>query len=488
MVVICSLASRLGLGPTYGDCDEGSVGPRPNLRIEEQGGQMKSISVIGAGLAGTLCSLYLARRGYSVDLFESRSDLRNSPIDYGRSINLALSCRGITGLKSMDLLDEVKKIMVPMRARAIHEANGEIHYQPFGRFDDEYINAISRTDLNVLLLNKAEEYDNIHLHFDMKLLHLDVHQKKLVFEVNGEKKAEYSYHRLIGADGAASQVREVLKQEGYVEAEREFLDHGYKELSISKTHSVGMAREHLHLWPRDSFMMLGNPNPDDSITGSLFLANKGKDSFAQLNNEEQLVSFFQREFPDAFKVMPNLVTEFFANPVGHMSTIKCSPWYYRDECLLIGDAAHGIIPFFGQGMNSAFEDCRILDELLDQYNDDWGRVMPVFYGQRKINTDAVAQMSIDNYHEIHSDVRNPMFILQKQVERQLMSRYPDRYVSKHVLVMFSNTPYARAMAHGTLQSQFLNQICSAITDVKELNWQKIDELMGDYDKKLTKIN
>lgn len=448
---------------------------------------MKNITIIGAGLAGTLCSLYLARRGYTVDLFESRSDIRNSPTDYGRSINLALSCRGITGLRAMNLMEDVNHIIVPMRARAIHEANGEIHYQPFGRHEDEYINAISRTDLNALLLNKAEQSKNIRLHFDMKLLRLDIRNKKLYFETHEGQLVELAYERLIGADGAPSHVRETLKNEGVVDATREFLSHGYKELSISRTHTVGMAREHLHLWPRDSFMLLGNPNPDDSITGSLFLANEGKDSFAHLDNEERLNSFFQKEFPDAFKAMPDLVNEFFGNPTGHMSTVKCSPWYYKDECLLIGDAAHGIIPFFGQGMNSAFEDCRILDELLEQYRDDWSRVMPIFYGQRKMNTDAVAQMSMDNYYEIHSDIRHPEFILQKQVERELMLHYPDRYVSKHVLVMFSNTPYAHALALGEVQSRLLNQICTSITDVKELNWHEVDGLMSDYDKKLAKI-
>lgn len=448
---------------------------------------MKHITIIGAGLAGTLCALYLARRGYQVELFESRPDIRNSPTDYGRSINLALSCRGITGLKAMDLMNEVNKIMVPMRARAIHEANGEVHYQPFGRHNDEYINAISRSDLNSLLLNKTESSSSIKLHFNMKLTSLDIHHKKITFENKNGDLVEVPYHRLIGADGAPSHVRETLKNERVIKASRDFLSHGYKELSISKKHTIGMAREHLHLWPRDSFMLLGNPNPDDSITGSLFLANEGRNSFAELNNEETLLLFFQKQFPDAYTAMPNLAQEFFGNPTGHLSTIKCSPWYYKDECLLIGDAAHGIIPFFGQGMNSAFEDCRILDELLDEYEDDWSRVIPVFYEHRKVNTDAIAKMSMDNYHEIHSDIRNPKFILQKQVERELMLRYPEHYISKHVLVMFTNTPYSKAMAIGELQSRLLEQICFPITDTKELNWQEVERLMREYDKKLAKI-
>lgn len=449
---------------------------------------MKNLTIIGAGLAGTLCALYLARRGYEIDLFESRPDLRKSPIDYGRSINLALSCRGITGLQAMDLMDDVSKMMVPMRARAIHEANGMVHYQPFGRHEEEYINAISRADLNAMLLNKAAQWQNIRIYFDTKLQHLDIFNKKIVFETHDGSPLEYSYQRLIAADGAASQVRETLKNEKLVDAHRHFLSHGYKELSISKQHALGMTREHLHLWPRDSFMLLGNPNPDDSITGSLFLANEGKDSFASLTNEESLVTFFKKEFPDAYCVMPNLVEEFFGNPTGHISTIHCSPWHYRDECMLIGDAAHGIIPFFGQGMNSAFEDCRILNELLDQSEDDWTRVMPKFYEQRKVNTEAVGRMSMDNFYEIHSDIRNPKFNLQKQVEHELMLRYPNRYVSKHVLVMFTNAPYAYALACGELQSRLLEQICLSIHDISEVNWKNVDNLLIEYDKKLAKIN
>lgn len=448
---------------------------------------MKRVTIVGAGLAGTLCALYLERRGYQIELFESRSDLRDSPTDYGRSINLALSCRGITGLKAMNLIDEVSKIMVPMRARAIHESNGDVHFQSFGRHHDEYINAISRTELNSLLLNKAEASERIKLHFDMKLLNLDIYQQILCFEDKQGKQIDVSYDLLIGADGAPSIVRETLLNQGVVNASREFLNHSYKELSISKKHTVGMAREHLHLWPRDAFMLLGNPNPDDSITGSLFLANEGKDSFAELDNEDKLIRFFKKEFPDAYSVMPNLVTEFFGNPTGHMSTVKCSPWYYKDQCLLIGDAAHGIIPFFGQGMNCAFEDCRILDELLEEYHDDWAKVMPVFYQQRKVNTDAIATLSMENYREIHSDIRSPKFNLQRQVAHELMQRYPSQYTSMHVLVMFTNTPYSKAMAVGQLQAKLLEEICSSISSVKELNWKKVDDLIDNYDKKLAKI-
>lgn len=449
---------------------------------------MKRVTIIGSGLAGTLASLYMARRGYEVELFESRPDIRVGKLDRGRSINLALSCRGITGLSGVGLMAEVEKIMVPMRARAIHEANGDLKFQAFGRHNDEYINAIHRSELNALLLDMAELDSRIKLHFDMKLVKLDVEKKLLHVEDKDQKSFTVPYQVLIGADGAGSYVREELEKRQLVVASRNFLPHGYKELSISRSYSTDFLPEHLHLWPRDSFMLLGNPNRDNSITGTLFLANEGKDSFAKLDNEISIKAFFRSAFPDAFEAMPDLIGEFINHPRGNLSTIKCAPWYFEDQCLLIGDAAHGIVPFFGQGMNSAFEDCRILNEILDRYEDNWKEVMPAFFMARKVNTDAVAAMSMDNYHEIQTDIRDEKFNLKKQMEQELMHRYPERYVSKHVLVMFSNTPYAVAKAHGELQQMLLNKICEKVRSIDEINWTQIDSFMDDYDKNLANLD
>lgn len=448
---------------------------------------MKSMTIIGSGLAGTLLSIYMARRGYEVDIFESRPDVRIQA-DQGRSINLALSCRGITGLAGVNLMTEVEKIMVPMRARAIHQQNGDIKYQAFGRNDNEHINAILRSELNKLLLNHAEKEPKIHLHFNMKLTNLDLAEKLLHFEGKDCGSHTKKYNLLIGADGAASVVRDSLVKNKIVNASRQFLPHGYKELSITKNHSSLFKPEHLHLWPRDAFMLLGNPNYDDSITGTLFLANEGKHSFAELSNELKIDSFFKTFFPDAHQVMPDLIHEFKQHPTGSLSTIKCSPWYYENQCLLIGDAAHGVVPFFGQGMNSAFEDCRVLNEFLDHYHDDWQQVMPAFFQSRKPNTDAVAEMSMENYREIQSDIGNAQFNLKKQIEQELMHRYPERYISKHVLVMFSNTPYKKAKAHGTVQNELLNEISANLQSFKEVNWLAVDKLMNKYDKKLASIN
>lgn len=449
---------------------------------------MKQVSILGAGLAGTLMGIFLAQRGYKVDLIEARPDLRINAMDYGRSINLALSCRGITGLDAVGLLDDVKKIMAPMRARAIHQVNGEVDYQPFGRHDDEHINAIQRNELNRLLLDAAESYDSIRLFFNKMPDNIDIHKKCIYFSDEEGTGREYHYHRLIGADGAASMLRDVLKKEGLVEASREFLPHGYKELSISPKGENDMAKEHLHLWPRQSFLLLGNPNLDGSITGSLFLANEGDSSFSSLTTEDKIKAFFKEAFPDAYSNMPNLCDEFLNHPVGNLGTVKCAPWYYRDECLLIGDAAHGIVPFFGQGMNSAFEDCRVLNELLDEHQDDWSQVMSKFYERRKPNTDAVAAMSMDNYREIQWGIADEKFNLRKNLEFELMRRYPERYVSKHILVMFSNTPYAKARAYGEVQNEFLREISANINSLETVDWQKIDLEMNKYDKIMSDVS
>lgn len=448
---------------------------------------MKNITILGSGLAGSLAALYLARRGYEVEMYESRPDVRLTKKDSGRSINLAMSCRGKTGLAGVGITTEVEDIMVPMRARAIHEEQREVFYQSFGRHSNEYINAIQRSDLNKLLLEHLQAFSTVHMNFNMKLLALDVHKKVMYFEQPDGSKLTKDYQRLIGADGASSFVRETLLMENLVTSTRTFLAHGYKELSIMEASSKQLAREHLHLWPRDSFLLLGNPNKDNSLTGTLFLAHEGKNSFAQLDNELSIHSFFTQAFPDAFASMPNLVAECLYHPTGHMSTIHCSPWYYEDQCLLIGDAAHGVVPFFGQGMNSSFEDCRVLNELLDRYDDDWAKVMPAFYSSRKVNTDAVAEMSLENYHEIQCNIRDKHFNLKKQVEQLLMKRYPERYISKHVLVMFTNMPYAEALACGGIQAEFLNEICAKVRSIDKINWEKVDNLMNQYDKKLAEM-
>lgn len=441
-------------------------------------GGMASVTIIGGGLAGCLLSLYLAQRDYEVTIYESRTDLRLSPQDFGRSINMALSCRGITALDSLGLLPKVEPIMVPMRARAIYEQDGTITYQPFGRHPDEYINSIKRTDLNRMLLDCIDANDKITVKFEHHLKEVEFDNKQCLLEHNNEV-VTHPYEILIGADGAPSVVRESLTNAGLAKSSRNFLEHGYKELTIAGAGDTRFDRQHLHIWPRDQFMLLGNPNPDHSITGSLFLAIEGEQSFTSIQTEDQIHQFFRRQFANIYPHMPALVEEYLSHPVGYLGTIKCAPWYYEDHCLLIGDAAHGIVPFFGQGMNAAFEDCRILNGLLTQYKDDWGQVLPAFYKQRKENTDSVSAMSMDNYEEIRHEVLDEHFVLRKALEHELMRRYPQQYLSRHVMVMFTNLPYKVAYDQAKKQLDLIERLCVGKYSIDEIDWQKVDNLVKE---------
>ena len=445
---------------------------------------MKNITIIGAGLAGAMMAIFLARRDYHVTIYEARSDLRDSNIKSGRSINLALSCRGITCLKQAGLYEDVQKILVPMRARAIHDEDGDIQFQPFGRHENEYINAVMRSELNELLLNHIERFDNIEVHFELELKHIDFENQVIRFKKGKKQEVTTGFDFIIGADGASSKVRDILAQQDHLQFEREFLTYGYKELAISEKHGGTLKREHLHLWPRESFMLLGNPNKDDSITGSLFIPHEGVNSLAHLSSERDVLHFFNHFFPDVIHCMPSLISDFFDHPTGNMSTINCSNWHYQDKCLLIGDAAHGIIPFFGQGMNCAFEDCRILDGLIEKHQDEWTAILPAFFNERKQNTEAVAEMSMDNYREIQHHIRDPKFNLKKQVEKKLMFHFPNDYISKHVLVMFSNVPYQTAYEIGEIQKTFIDEICKDIQVLEDIDWHVVDTMMKEYDKKM----
>lgn len=449
---------------------------------------MKELTIIGSGLAGSLLSLMLAQRGYDVTVYESRPDIRYLPQDFGRSINLALSKRGITGLSHAGVMEKVKPILVPMRARAIHERDGEVKYQAFGRHHDEYINAVKRSELSAVLLNEMDKQPNINVHFEHRLQQIDFENKELIFSGAAGSKVVYPFKHLVGADGAGSVVRQCLVDADKIQASRVFLPHSYKELSILPSYSKTVAQEHLHLWSRHHFMLLGNPNEDGSITATLFMEDEGKAvSFATIDNETKVTNLFSEYFADVSTYMSDLTGDFFKNPVAKLSTVKASPWYYGADCLLIGDAAHGIVPFFGQGMNSAFEDCRILNQLLLENNEDWSIVMPRFYQLRKPNTDAIAAMSMDNYKEIELSVCDKQFNMKKQLEQLLMKRYPQIYTSKHVMVMFTNEDYAYAHACGQQQAILLEQLCHGIDDLAQINWEKATELLKIYDKKLTEI-
>ena len=324
---------------------------------------MEKIAVVGAGLAGSLISVFLARRGFKVDVFERRSDMRNIQQSAGRSINLALSTRGIKALKKAGVAEKILKHALPMHGRMMHEVNGELKYQPYGK-DGQYINSISRRLLNVELMNLAEDFENVSMYFEHKCLNVDFENTQLTFQTNMGKKTE-SYSSIIGSDGAFSALRMAMQTSGRFNFSQDYLPHGYKELNIPpKSGQAQMDINSLHIWPRGEFMLIALPNPDNTFTCTLFLPFEGVDGFDNLKGDDEVIRFFQKYFSDARDLMPNLLDEFKSNPTSNLVTVRCYPWV-KEKVALMGDASHAIVPFYGQGMNSSFEDCVILDDMME---------------------------------------------------------------------------------------------------------------------------
>lgn len=439
----------------------------------------EKMTVVGAGLVGSLLALFLARRGYSVEVYERRPDMRSEKVSAGRSINLAISERGLHALRQVGLEQEVLAQAVPMRGRMMHAVSGELTFQPYGKDDTQYINSVSRAELNKTLMAAAEATGKVRLNFNQRLIGVDLARGTAQFrdEKIGIIK-ESLCPRLFGTDGSASVVRSDMVK--YLEAEvtQEPLAHGYKELTIARAEAVAlkMERNALHIWPRGSHMLIALPNFDGSFTCTLFLPHKGPGSFAELGSEKKVLEFFGREFPDAVPMLPGLVEEFFRNPTGQMVTVRSAPWNAKGRALLLGDAAHAIVPFFGQGMNCGFEDCTRLDELLGQHQ-DWEKIFSEFSLDRKPHADAIASMAIENFVEMRDKVGDPRFLLEKQVERELQKTFPDTFVSRYAWVTFSRAPYRFSYEVGEIQAGILRELCQGIERVEQLDLEKAGELI-----------
>jgi kynurenine 3-monooxygenase len=443
---------------------------------------MRHVAIAGAGLAGTLLAIRLAQRGHTIDLYERRPDPRTARIDLGRSINLALSARGSHALSQVGLLDKVLANSVPMRARAIHSVGGDVAYQPFGRHEDEYLSAVERHTLNSVLLDAAEEHDTIRLHFGQRLVDADLPTMMLTLE---EQSSRATQHRtcecLIGTDGAFSSARRILVESGVARFVLDELAYGYKELPIAVEQAHDMRLECLHIWPRRSFLMIANPNPDHSFSCSLFMPHDGGDqSFSRLKTPDDVERLFREQFPDALERMPAVAEHFFSRPTGVLPTVQGGPWHVGGKMLLLGDAAHALVPFFAQGMNSAFEDCTVLMECLDRCGDRWDDAFSRFSSTRKTDTDAIADMAMQNYREIQDFIADARFLLRKQIERELMRRYPDLYTSMHVLVMFDRVPYGFARTCGELQAALLDEICDGVASIEHVKWPAVKARLARY--------
>ncbi len=435
----------------------------------------KEITIIGAGLVGSLLSIYLSKRGYKVVIFERRKDMRQQKMQAGRSINLALSDRGIKALEEVGIMEEIRKIAIPMHGRQMHNLDGTEVYQAYGK-EGQFINSVSRGELNCRLMDLAEAH-NVTIFFEHKCEEIDWSRKRIVFDDSGNGASlVHHFDLLFGSDGAYSAARlNHQLQHNRFQYQQHYIDFGYKELHIPPAENGGfrMEKNALHIWPRGNYMMIALPNTDGSFTCTLFFPFDGEPSFASLNNEEKVFEFFSNTFPDLIPLMPTLTEDYFNNPTASLVTVKCFPWIRENTFALIGDAAHAIVPFFGQGMNCGFEDCSVLNELMEQFNDDWNQILPAYQHLRKPDGDAIADLALNNFIEMRDKVADRVFLLQKKIEAQFSNKYPEKWTPAYSLVTFSkNVRYSEALSRGLYQQGIMDEIMT-MPNIEE-NWNSID--------------
>lgn len=416
----------------------------------------KNVSIIGSGLVGSLLAIYLTKRNYKVTIFERRSDMRKSGGAAGRSINLALSDRGIRALKEVGIMPEIEKIAIPMYGRQMHNADGSSPYQQYGK-SNQWINSVSRGDLNKQLMTLAEKHGAI-IQFDKSLHHIDWNNRTLHFEDGTNAKSDL----IFGSDGAyaASRLSHQL-QHARFQYQQYYIDFGYKELNIpaGPNGSFLMEKKALHIWPRGNYMLIALPNPDGSFTCTLFFPFEGNPSFETLNTPVKARQFFDETFKDASALMPTLEEDFMNNPTSSLVTVKCFPWIRENYFALIGDAAHAIVPFFGQGMNCGFEDCAVLNQLIDEYQEDWDKILPAYQALRKPDGDAIADLALANFVEMRDKVADPKFLLQKKIEAAFSEQHPDKWTPAYSLVTFRpDVRYSEAQQKGKQQEAIMQQV------------------------------
>jgi kynurenine 3-monooxygenase len=440
----------------------------------------ENLTVMGGGLVGCLLALYLTRHGHAVELFERRPDIRGAGPVEGRSINLALSDRGWRALEGVGIAEAVREVAIPMHGRVMHDVQGNLTYQPYGQAG-QAIYSVSRAGLNRRMLDLVEQEPAITLHFNQQCRRVDTRRQELeLLDTATQQARVVPYRRLFGVDGAYSAVRGALQRTERFNYSQDYLNYGYKELTIEAAPGGQWAIEKhaLHIWPRGQYMMIALPNLDGSFNCTLFFPYEGPESFAALQTPEQVTAFFGQVFPDAVPLMPQLAAEFFENPTSSLVTIRCFPWTLQDQVLLLGDAAHAIVPFYGQGMNAGFEDCTVLNELLLRYGPDWDRVFRAFEDQRKPNTDAMADLAVYNFREMRDRVADPRFLLQKKIESKLSAQYPDKWLPLYSQVTFSNLPYAEAWANGQAQEEIMQRLMPHIRTEDDYQRPEVQQLVA----------
>lgn len=422
------------------------------------------VTIVGAGLAGALLACSLARAGRRVDVYEKRPDPRRREADQGRSINLALSVRGIHALREIGLADEVLKASILMRGRMIHSPTGELTFQPYGKDDSQALHSVSRAGLNRLLIEAAGRYPSIRLFFEHKCIGLDLDSRKLEFlDANSHTAVHVAADFIVGADGAYSAIRERLQKQERFNYRQDYLSHGYKELTIpaGANGAFRMEKHALHIWPRGSFMMIALSNPDGSFTCTLFWPFEGPNSFAALRTREAIESFFRQQFPDAVPLLPTLADDFLHNPTGGLVTIRCQPWHWGERVVLLGDACHAVVPFLGQGMNAAFEDCTILTDCLTHFGDRRA-ALAAYEAMRKKHLDVLADLCIDNFLEMRDRVGSRWFVFRKKLGVLLHRLFPKWYIPLYVMIEFTRIPYADALRRARRQDRVVRGVAVVV--------------------------
>jgi kynurenine 3-monooxygenase len=429
---------------------------------------MEKAIIVGAGPVGSLFSLFLKKRGVDVDLYERRPDMRGVDISAGRSINMSVSHRGIKALAAVGLDKKVLEMAIPMPGRMIHDQQGNTNFQPYGK-GGQSINSISRSGLNMLLMDEAEK-EGVRIHFEHRCTDVDIDKAAVGFDTGGSSKT-VSANRVYGIDGAFSKVRSKMMMTDCFDYSQMYLKHGYKELMIpaGPNGEFLMEKNALHIWPRGSYMLIALPNLNGSFTVSLFLPFEGDKSFEALKTEEDVRVFFMEMFPDALNLMPTLVEDFFGNPTSSLAIIRCFPWSYSDKVLMMGDASHAIVPFYGQGMVSGLEDCHVFDQLSEDMWDDKRALFQAFETSRKPDADAIADLALRNFVEMRDSVADAQFLLRKQIEKVLNQKHPDKWIPLYSMVTFSEMRYSEALAEGKVQDAKMKKVL-ALPNIAE-NWE-----------------
>jgi kynurenine 3-monooxygenase len=424
-------------------------------------GRAERVLVAGAGLGGSLMAIYLARAGYRVEIFERRGDPRRAEAGRGRSINLAISTRGLESLRGVGLEEQILEMAVPMRGRLIHSVDRETTFQPYGTEANHAINSVSRLGLNIALIDEAEREAGVTLHFESRCVDVDLDAAALEVEDErtGERRRVEGDH-VVGADGAFSAVRSRMQRLDRFDYSQSYLQHGYRELTIPAARGGGfqLLQNALHIWPRGGHMMIALPNADGSFTCTLFWPFSGPHSFESLRTEHDVLECFGTLFPDAVPLMPSVAEDYLESPTGSLVTVRCRPWHHRDRVVLVGDACHAVVPFYGQGANAAFEDCLVLDECLRQREFDWGAALEDYTRRRKDDVDVLADLAIANFLEMRDHVASRVFLMKKKSEKALHRLFPRAFVPLYSMVTFSRVPYGDAVARAERQRAVVRRV------------------------------